>query len=137
MLFSRIAPIKIENLVLYFLCVFSTSAYAADTKPICNPPPPISVSALIELPAQIQDFLLHDGPNGRGTADIGEKYNATDVIDDDAAPRQRFMSALLGSDCVQVTIERGGRGYSISILTFQKDGDSWRHTLTQAGHRDY
>lgn len=100
----------------------------------CPLTPAIAVSSMLELPAPVQDFLAHDGPGGGATADIGARYNATDV-GDTTVPMQRVQAARLGSDCIEVTVEQGGYGYSVRRLTFKKWDGGWVHTLTEKRER--
>lgn len=65
---------------------------------------------------------------------MGARYNLTDAIDDNL-PMQRVQYARLASDCIEVTIEQGGRFYSVRRLTFQKRDDTWVHTLTEKRQR--
>jgi hypothetical protein len=117
-------PVRCLGLiVLTMLCLSAT----AGPTPACIAAP-VSGTAIVslkELPLEVKRLLEQDSPGRGGIADAGEKFNATDVIVDAAIPRTRFVAATVSQDCASVTVERGGRGYSVQILAFERTGKGW------------
>jgi len=52
-------------------------------------------------------------------ADIGQRWEATDVITNDTLPRKRLIWAVVYQDYYIVHYERGGRGHSFHVLLAQ------------------
>jgi hypothetical protein len=107
----------------------------ADPTPACIPVPASAIASLNELPPEVRKLLEQDSPGRRGIADAGEKFNATDVITDAAIPQTRFVAAIAGDDCVNVTVERGGRGYWVQVLAFERAGKGWQLVAHSNGQR--
>lgn len=80
------------------------------------------VARVKDLPPDVQAYLARRGP----VADPGEPFNSSDVIADEKVPQQRLISAVSGDDCISVTVERGGRGYSVGTFTFQRIDGHWQ-----------
>jgi hypothetical protein len=119
--------------IVFTVLSFSAAA-RSDRVAVCTPQPSIGVSSFKELPLDVREFLLRAAPGSNGIADAGEKFNASCVVLDATVPRQRFISALAGDDCIRVTVERGGRGHSVSTLTFQRSNDNWIHIASKNGY---
>jgi len=54
-----------------------------------------------------------------GMADIGQRWEATDVITNDTLPRKRLIWAVVYQDYYLIHYERGGRGHSFHVLLAQ------------------
>ena len=83
------------------------------------------VTSLKELPLELLDVLgRFDKPRPR-IADIGEKFNASDVIFDDSAPQRRLVAGSATQNCVELKVEFGGIGYRIELVEFQNTDHVW------------
>ncbi len=69
-----------------------------------------------EIPSAV--LVLCSDLNGR-MADIGERWEATDVITNETLPRKRLIWAVVHQDYYLVHYERGGRGHSFHVLLAQ------------------
>ncbi len=69
-----------------------------------------------EIPPAV--LVLCSDLNGR-MADIGRRWEATDVITNDTLPRKRLIWAVVYEDYYLVHYERGGRGHSFHLLLAQ------------------
>jgi hypothetical protein len=87
-----------------------------------------AVPSLAALPPEIATILGRQDQDN-GIADIGEKFNATDLHDGANPPNRRFGYAAASTSCAYVAVERGGRGYSVEVWAFQFDGERWRGEL--------
>jgi len=85
------------------------------------------IGSLAGLPEPVRELLGRNRQKFLSIADRHEKFNATDVVYDDR-PMRRFALAGRNADCVLVAIERGGIGYWIELLKFEKEGETWRQT---------
>lgn len=81
------------------------------------------VKSLSALPAALRAALAAGSPGGK-IADVGEPFNATDVLFNDFA-QQRLISGRLAPDCAVIVVERGGRGYAKITITVERNGESW------------
>jgi hypothetical protein len=88
------------------------------------------LNSLNELPEQVQVLLERANAGVSGIADIGEKFNSTDVVDDASVPMRRLVKGLISGTCIWLTIERGGRGYGIEQIEFQLSAQGWSKTAT-------
>jgi len=98
-------------------------AWAASAKaalPVeCQDAALLESRSLANLPEGVA-ALLGGGVTGtKGIADRGQKFNATDLIDQ-ALPMRRLVLAGVAAECVLVSEERGGRGHSFVVLAFVK-----------------
>lgn len=98
------------------------AARAADA-PACPRAPASAVVTIAQLPAEVQAVLDEMGP----VADPGGAFSASDVVDaTHPVPTQRLLSGQVGPDCILLTIEKGGRGYSHGLLQFERVGGHWQ-----------
>lgn len=70
-----------------------------------------AVTSLDALPAQVQDLLGRARPGIAGIADIGGKFNPSDVILDQTVPMRRLIGGVAGQRCIWLTVEYGGVGH--------------------------
>jgi hypothetical protein len=96
----------------------------------CKSVPARNLNSLNELPEQVQVLLERANAGVSGIADIGEKFNSTDVVDDASVPMRRLVKGLMSGTCIWLTIERGGRGYGIEQIEFQLSAQGWSKTAT-------
>jgi len=96
----------------------------------CNTASARNISSLNVLPEQVQVLLGRANAGVSGIADIGDKFNRTDLIQDTSVPMRRLMKGLMSDTCIWLTIERGGRGYWIEQLEFQLSAQGWTKTAT-------
>lgn len=94
----------------------------------CDPEPVRSLNSLNELPEQVQFLLERANAGIAGIADIGEKFNKTDVVDDATIPMRRLVKGVMNSTCIRLSVERGGRGYMVEQLEFQLSVQGWSKT---------
>jgi len=71
------------------------------------------------LPVPIREALSEQGGSRLVMANPGEKFEATDVIDDSSLPQRRLIFAGVSSDRCFIHYERGGRGHSYIIVFFK------------------
>lgn len=115
---------RISFLLLALLPAISVQACPAGaTRPL---------SSLNELPRELLTVLgRFDKPNPR-IADIGEKFNASDVIFANSAPQRRLVAGAAAENCVELKVEFGGIAHRTDTLEFQNTGEGW--TLTKGGY---
>lgn len=107
---------------LSIACGLLTLAGAAHAGDACTPQPGIPVANLAQLPAEVQAELASMGP----VSDPGGAFSPSDVIDAaNPVPTQRLVSGEAGPDCIVLTIEKGGRGYSHGVLRFERVNEHW------------
>ena len=82
-----------------------------------------------EIPSAV--LALCADTNGR-LADIGENWEATDLITDDKLPQKRLIWAAEYKNYYLVHYERGGRGHSFHILLAQTKGSEKADVLWRA-----
>ncbi len=83
------------------------------------------VISLKSLPTRIVD-VLHDQGNGFAIADRGEDFQLTDASVGRELPFRRFAVAGLAPHCALISIEHGGRGYSVELYRLRSIGDEWQ-----------
>jgi hypothetical protein len=116
--------------------IFSVYVYAEIViENLQNVPPAdiqrmVKVNSLKELPMEIND-LLNAKFRFFGLADIGEQFNASDMIDL-KQPSSRLKEASLSEDAAVLTIEKGGIAVRFIELRFFKDDKGW-HLLEDGG----
>lgn len=92
--------------------------------------PQQSVSRIAQLPAEVVAVLEEMGP----IADPGGPFNDSDIVDTDhPIPGQRLVSGQAGPDLIVLTVERGGRGHSLAVMTFARVNGHWQ--LVSQEHR--
>lgn len=90
------------------------------------------IASLNELPRELLNVLgRFDTPRPR-IADIGEKFNSSDVIYADSAPQRRLVTGAAAKDCVDLKVEFGGIAYRTELLEFQNSPNGW--VLTKGGY---
>ncbi len=68
-------------------------------------------------------------------ADIGEKFNASDVIYANSPPHRRLVSGVATKDCIELKVEFGGIAHYTEQIEFQ---DTWRGwAKTKGGYDTY
>lgn len=92
--------------------------------------PQQAVSRIAQLPAEVVAVLEEMGP----IADPGGPFNDSDIVDTDhPIPGQRLVSGQAGPDLILLTVERGGRGQSLAVMTFARVNGHWQ--LVSQEHR--
>lgn len=113
--------------ILKFFVVIALLAhdYSAWARPVaCMPQNAVTAASLGELPDQVVDFLKEQSP--RGTLLL-----ATDLPFENASQgeisevQHRLTGALVGRDCILVSIEDSTPQHGIQTFTFSKDGNDW------------
>lgn len=90
------------------------------------------IASLSDLPQEVLNLLGRFDKPRAGIADIGESFNASDVIYPDSPPQQRLVSGVAGKDCVELKVEFGGIAYHTEQIEFR---DTWRGwTRTRGGY---
>lgn len=98
----------------------------------CNLPAPAQpVARVAQLPTEVHDLLLSNGP----VSDPGGPFNESDVIDETAqpVPRQRLVAGQASPTVICLQMEQGGRGLHRTILRFQRKDGHW--TLLSQKHQ--
>jgi hypothetical protein len=90
------------------------------------------IASLKELPQELLNVLgRFDNPRPR-IADIGEKFNASDVVFADSAPQRRLVAGSAAQNCVELKVEFGGIGYRTELVEFQNTDRGW--ALVRGGY---
>lgn len=90
------------------------------------------IASLKDLPRDLLNVLgRFDKPRPR-IADIGEKFNASDVVFADSAPQRRLVAGSAAQNCVELKVEFGGIGYRTELVEFQNTGHGW--ALVKGGY---
>jgi len=114
-----------QNLTILTLSTLILAGAArADEPPACTLPASAkTVDRVAQLPAEVRDALLSNGP----VSDPNGPFNASDVIIDatQIEPRQRLVSGQAGADVICLRVEQGGRGYHHALMRFQRQGEHW------------
>lgn len=108
--------------------LFSPGAQAAPEQ-ACNAPASSSIASIKALPPAVRAYLEAYRATEAPIADAGEAFNAGDVMTDQT-PQRRFVSGTATADCIFVTIEYGGRGYSVQTFNFRRNHATWQHLET-------
>lgn len=91
------------------------------------------IASLNELPREVLKLLgRFEQPRPR-IADVGENFNASDVIYPGSPPLRRLVSGVAGKDCVELKVEFGGFAYYIKQVEFQ---NTWRGWVETKGNHD-
>ena len=109
--------------LLILTLAFSAQACAQELH--CDVTNGKAVTSLDELPAQILDLLGRDKTGTQGIADIGGKFNPSDVIIDDSVPMRRLVGGIAGHDCIWLTVEYGGIGHYQKKLEYRLADSIW------------
>lgn len=91
----------------------------------CDADDRAAVTSLDALPAQVQDLLGRARPGIDGIADIGGKFNPSDVILDQTVPMRRLIGGVAGQRCISLTVEYGGVGHYEKKLEYRLIAHSW------------
>lgn len=91
----------------------------------CDADDRAAVTTLDALPAQVQYLLGRARPGIAGIADIGGKFNPSDVILDDTVPMRRLVGGVAGHRCIWLTVEYGGVGHYQKKLEYRLVADIW------------
>lgn len=102
---------------IFFTFANTSTALAVDAK--CSLQDGKVLTSLKELPAQVLNILDYSKAGIYGIADIGGRFNPTDVILDDSLPMRRLVSGAIGRHCIYLTIEYGGIGH------YEKQHEYW------------
>ncbi|HEU5435448.1 MAG TPA: hypothetical protein VFU95_03450 [Telluria sp.] len=121
---------KISACIIASVALSTGAAAHADSDQSCKPTPPTAVATVKALPPAVRQFLLDEGP----IADPGGKFHPSGIIDNGPVPRQRLMSAVAGTDCVNVMVKRGDRGDGVWKLNFQRVDGQWVFASQQWQH---
>ena len=143
---------RLPRLGLLCACgALTGAAMAAGTR--CDGEPHWSISALRQLPYQVQQqlvdstrcgsrtpnselvvlpaLLLDETASGTGAgfgaciSDPGGPFRAGDVGGAADLPTTRLVAAVASADCIDVTLEHGGYAHDADVLTFVKRQDDW------------
>ena len=115
---------KLHHAALFvFMLGASVPIHAQDAH--CNAHDGKAVISLDELPAQVQDLLGRDRTGTASIADIGGKFNPSDVIIDDSVPMRRLVGGIAGHDCIWLTVEYGGIGHYQKKLEYRLADNIW------------
>ena len=109
--------------LLILTLAFSAQACAQELH--CDVTNGKAVTSLDELPAHILDLLGRDKTGTQGIANIGGKFNPSDVIIDDSVPMPRLVGGIAGHDCIWLTVEYGGIGHYQKKLEYRLADNSW------------
>jgi hypothetical protein len=109
------------------LGVLSSIPVAVHAEKSCQPVEGqlVEVRSIEALPSGVRGALGASQSGLDGIADRGQSFNKTDVVDS-TLPMRRFSIGGVSEDCVLVAIERGGRGYWIEVLVFERTSDAWK-----------
>lgn len=84
--------------------------------------PSTPVATIAQLPAEVRAELDAMGP----ISDPGGAFSPSDVVDaEHPVPTLRLIAGQAGPDCIALTIEKGGRGYSHGLLRFERKDGHW------------
>jgi hypothetical protein len=109
--------------------IFISPSQAQQQSTACDSEPVRNLNSLNELPEQVQFLLGRANAGIAGIADIGEKFNKTDDVDDASIPMRRLVKGVMNSTCIRLSVERGGRGYMVEQLEFQLSVQGWSKTV--------
>src|ERR1700740_1645057 len=98
---------RVGPLTRFVLVVVATCVTAADTAPRIDPRSLVEVRTLAALPKDVSSALGWQKAVTQGIADVREKFNATDVVDN-RLPMRRFLVGGASSNSVLVAYEQGG-----------------------------
>ena len=106
-----------------------TGALSANAKCLLDDPRLTEVRTIRALPIEVQAALGAAEVGLWGIAERDADFNRTDDVDANL-PMRRFSVAGTSESCAVVAIERGGRGYWIEVLMFERADKEWKkHSL--------
>lgn len=109
--------------VLMLMLACPAQAWAQDAS--CDADDRTAVASLDALPAQVQDLLGRARPGVAGIADVGGKFNPSDVILDRSVPMRRLIGGVAGQRCIWLTVEYGGVGHDRKTLEYHLIANNW------------
>lgn len=86
------------------------------------------IASLNDLPKDVLNLLGRFEKPRAGIADIGEKFNSSDVMYPDSPPQRRLVSGIAAKDCVELKVEFGGFAHYAEQVEFQKTWRGWVKT---------
>jgi len=114
-----------RNLIMPLVFVIAGAAgLPAASAQQATPPQPGEVASLADLPS---DIRLVIGPD---VSDRGGPF-AAGCVSVNGEPHSRFVSARMGADTAQVTLERGGIAHYVDTLDFRQLNGRWVHVPKQ------
>lgn len=119
-----------RRIVLVSIAIFFTPWVHAAPEQACSAPASSSIASIKALPPAVRHYLEAYRATEAPIADAGEAFNAGDVMID-KTPQRRFVSGTATADCIFVTIEYGGRGYSVQTFNFRRNHDTWQYLETR------
>jgi hypothetical protein len=120
------ATVKIQRHFLWTILVFAAPfaeaiAYGEER---CSGVAVTEVRSLDKLPNPLRRLLPNSTSGLNGIADRGDRFNATDVVDDDL-PMRRFSLAAVGTTCAVIAVEYGGRAHGFELTEYRLTGTGW------------
>ena len=115
---------KLYQLVLFCAAQAAWIPLHAQDSP-CDTEAQAAVKSLDELPVDVQGFLGREQVGTRGIADIGGKFNRSDVVLDASVPMRRFVSGIATPHCLRLIVEFGGVGYYQKQFEYVRIEQSW------------
>jgi hypothetical protein len=99
----------------------------------CPPESVRPIASLRDLPKDVLSLLGRFEKPQPVIADIGEPFNASDVLYLDSPPQRRLVSGVASKDCVALKVEFGGFAHYMEQVEFQ---DTWRGWVKTRGGYD-
>jgi len=119
--------------LVFFLLACSVQAGAQDSR--CDADERVVVTSLDELPAQVLELLGRANPGTLGIADIGGRFNPSDVVIANSVPMRRLVKGLADRHCIWLTVEYGGVGHYQKTLEYSVSENSWAQVKdANSGH---
>jgi len=115
---------RVTPLIGFVLVVGATCAAAADTALRIDTRSLVEVRMLAALPRDVTSALGRQKAGVQGIADVGEKFNATDVVDS-RLPMRRLVVGGASSASVLVAYEQGGYSHSFHAVAFSLGSSGW------------
>jgi|GEM_PF-5955612 len=117
------------------IVMLACSAQSRAQDASCDADDRTAVTSLDALPAQVQQLLERARPGVAGIADIGGKFNPSDVILDQSVPMRRLLGGIAGHRCIWLTVEYGGVGHYQKKLAYRLIADNWIQIKGANGER--
>ncbi|MGW8393388.1 hypothetical protein [Pseudoduganella sp. HUAS MS19] len=86
------------------------------------------VTLLGELPPEVLRLLGRLDMPQPAIADIGERFNPSDLLYPGSPPQRRLVSGIAAKDCVALKVEFGGIAYFTEQVEFQHTWRGWVKT---------
>jgi hypothetical protein len=93
--------------------------------PQCDATAGDTVTTLYQLPPQVLELLRLAKGGTEGIADIGGKFNPSDVIIDASIPMRRLLGGAIGRSCITLNVEYGGIGHYQKTLEYRLRENGW------------